>query len=70
MKYMFNTFPEYVNIRDALDLTRYLEKEIENTVWTTVFNNLRPTTRMLVDQDASSALKVSEYYFKAKLDLY
>jgi hypothetical protein len=36
-----------------MDLTKYLSEERENTVWTTVFNNLRQTNRLLQDSTAT-----------------
>jgi hypothetical protein len=51
-------FLEYVNIQLALDLTNYLDKEDENAVWTTVFNNIRHIYRILLDQPASTEFNV------------
>lgn len=39
-----------MRLEDALEFTKYLNNEIENTVWTTVFNNLRQTNRYLQDR--------------------
>ncbi|XP_021959607.1 endoplasmic reticulum aminopeptidase 2 isoform X2 [Folsomia candida] len=49
----FKVFPtkgwENAQIENALDLTRYLDKEDNTAVWIAVFNNLRPINQYLVD---------------------
>ncbi|OXA63021.1 Aminopeptidase N [Folsomia candida] len=47
--YFKSAFAGYVPIEEALELTKYLENEAENTVWTTVFNNLRTPNRRMID---------------------
>jgi len=49
---------EYINIQSALDLTRYLNKEDDFIVWTTVVNNLGPLYTRLTDTKAFANFRV------------